>query len=456
MNKIYPQDIQGKYRTIKNYATIGLLLVYFLGSWIPWSRGVGAPNQAILMDLPNRRAYLFGIEIWPQEIYYITGILIIAALGLFFFTSLFGRLWCGYTCPHTVFTEIFVKIEKFFQGDRNARIRLDASPNSAEKFRKKAATHLCWALVAFSFAFGWICYFYGAKQLTIDLLSFQVSPNATLWLMGLTFSTYLFAGYIRQRVCVYMCPYGRFQSAMLDNDTMIVSYHAWRGEPRGAYNPQDGNLGDCIDCGKCVVVCPMGIDIRNGLQLPCISCGLCIDACNSVMKKLGRPEDLISYESINGEQYLQRGEKVKRNYLNAKTVIFASVFFIVCSTMLYALLHKPTILLYLEKDKGAIFTLTPDGDVRNTYILKIFNQSLKTRVFDISLKYLPNGKFMLQDKSDYVKSFAVTLAPEEELSNKLFIKIPNLDVKVHDISFQIMVEERQSGEIVKKSNVFLK
>jgi cytochrome c oxidase accessory protein FixG len=309
MSAIYSQSVSGLYRKIKDYSSYGLLLIYFGCSWIRWPRENGLPDQAIMLDLSNRKAYLFGIQIWPEEVYYIAALLILAALGLFFVTSLFGRIWCGYTCPHTVFIDLFIKVERFFQGDRNTRMKLDSQPLDFSKLVKKILTHVAWAWIAFGFAFGWVCYFYDAPLLIRDIASFQVTSGGKTWLIGLTVSTYIFAGFVREKVCIYMCPYGRFQSAMLDSNSSVVTYHDWRGEPRGKYDPDNKALGDCIDCGKCVVVCPMGIDIRNGLQLACIGCGLCVDACNSVMQKLGQPLELIAYDSISSTNAKMKGER---------------------------------------------------------------------------------------------------------------------------------------------------
>ncbi|CAK6537854.1 MAG: 4Fe-4S binding protein [Candidatus Midichloria mitochondrii] len=232
MVKIYPQSVVGRYRTIKNRANIVLLLFYFLTPWLRWYRDENAPSQAILIDLPTRRAYFFNIEIWPEEIFYIMTILIIAAFGLFLFTSILGRIWCGYTCPHTVFVDLFIKVETFFQGSRNSRIALDKMPMNSSKLVKKLLTHLVWGGLSFLFAFGWICYLYDAPSFCHDLFLGRLDTAPRSWLFGLTFTTYILAGLMREKVCTHICPYGRFQSAMLDNDSLTVTYHSWRGEPR--------------------------------------------------------------------------------------------------------------------------------------------------------------------------------------------------------------------------------
>jgi len=376
LDKIYPQAVHGFYRKTKDYVLSALLFIYFGGSWLRWSRAGDSVDQAVMIDLPNRKGYLFSIIIWPDEVYYLAGALIMAALGLFFFTSIFGRLWCGYTCIHTVFSDIFHKIEHYFQGDRNSRMSLDKKPMDRDKLYKKAKTHIAWLIVSFAFAFGWVCYFYDAPTLLHDLLSLQVSANGSWWLLGLTFSTYIFAGYAKEKVCIYMCPYGRFQSAMLDDDTSVVTYHVWRGEPRGHINKDDKVMaaGDCIDCHKCVVVCPMGIDIRNGLQMACIGCGLCIDACNSVMETLGRPKDLIFYDSVNSTAAKQQGAFIKRTVLKFKTILFVTVFAVVFGVMIWALLNKAPFSVGISRADGPLVTIIPDGSRRNTFQLLLVNR----------------------------------------------------------------------------------
>jgi cytochrome c oxidase accessory protein FixG len=444
--KIYPMAIKGLYRKIKNIAGFFLLAIYMLGSWIRWSRPEGYPDQAIMIDLPQRRGYFFGIEIWPDEVYYITAILIMAALGLFLFTSLFGRLWCGYTCPHTVFVDMFVAVEEFFQGNHNARKKLDSQESTAEnqKTLRKLATHICWLFLGFLFAFGFVSYFYDAPVLLQDLLTFKVSSAATAWLVGLTFSTYLMAGYARWRVCMYMCPYGRFQSAMLDNDSYIVTYQAWRGEPRGKKG--DG-LGDCIDCDKCYHVCPMGIDIRNGLQMACIGCGLCIDACDGVMVKLGRNPGLIRYDSENSVKLRSIGKKCKNLFVRPKTIIFAILFTVAFSLMSYQLAHKPVMNLSLHHDRSALFTVLPDGSIRNTYQALIVNRAQHSRQVELSVEGLHQAQFKLQRITEYAPNAAITLQPGEEKEVKIFIKLDaNVAVPIgKNTEFSMVMRDLRNG-----------
>ncbi len=446
---IYPQAIYGTYRRIKNYAILVLFTIYFGGSWLRWDRGSSLPGQAILMDLPHRKAYFFGIEIWPQEAYYITGILILAAMGLFFVTSLFGRIWCGYACPHTVFVDIFRYVEHFFQGDRNERIKLDAQPMTMEKFRKKVATHIAWLSLGFSFAFGWVCYFYDAPSLCHDLLRANINTNSTLWLLSITTLTYLFAGYIRERMCMDMCPYGRFQSAMVDQNTYVVSYHDWRGEPRGNYDPHNPNLGDCIDCHKCVVVCPMGIDIRNGLQMACIGCGLCIDACNTVMSKLSRPSNLIGYDSIVTTQAKSGGTFVNSRFFYIKTILFAALFSLVSSLMLYSLAHKATYTVSIARERGPLFAVIPDGSIRNTYTIKILNREHTPRTFVLTIEGLDQAQLFVQDYVEYKRGLTFFLKAEQEGEYKVFVKIPGNSVRQHKYRIGLAITPQDGSPMVK-------
>jgi len=449
---LYPQSIQGKYRNIKNYVSYLLLSIYFISPWLRWDRGENNPSQAIILELENRRAFFFGIEIWPQELYYLTGILIIAAIGLFFATSLFGRIWCGYTCPHTVYVDLFFKVQRFFQGDRNSMIKLDSMAWTSEKIRKKALTHGTWLALSFMFAFGWVCYFYDAPQLVSDILHFQISYHASLWILGLTCTTYYFGGFLRDKVCIYMCPYGRFQSAMVDENSTLVTYKYWRGEPRGPLK-EDGN-GDCIDCGKCVHVCPMGIDIRDGLQLACIGCGLCVDACNSVMEKINKPLNLISYESDKSIESERTNGAYKRAWLNSKILIFSIIIFMSSSAMLYALLTKPDFSFNISKSRSSMFTLLPDGSYRNTYDIKLFNLSLKSRTLTIQVKY---GDSNLELKTqgynqDYFKEIKVILKKEEIKNLVLYSKFYD---KVLTDSVYFVIHDDADDKTYKRKITFL-
>jgi cytochrome c oxidase accessory protein FixG len=296
---IYPKLVHGQFRLLKWIGLIVMLAIYYGLPWLRWDRGAGVPDQAVLVDLVRERFYFFWIEIWPQEIYYVTGLLIVAALLLFLVTALFGRVWCGYACPQTVWTDLYIVVERLIEGDRNARIRLDRSPWTLDKFGRRTVKHLAWLLIAAATGGAWIFYFHDAPTLAANLAKGTADPTAYLFLGILTFTTYWLAGHMREQVCTFMCPWPRIQAALIDHDTLMVTYRRDRGEPRAPHKkgqPWEGR-GHCIDCNQCVAACPMGIDIRDGDQLECINCALCIDACNDVMKRVNLPRGLIAYDT---------------------------------------------------------------------------------------------------------------------------------------------------------------
>ena len=496
--KVYPQIFPGRFRKLKNHVNFLLLLVYFGCSWIPWYRGEGTTNQALFIDLPKRRAYYFNIEIWPDEVYYITAILILSALGLFVFTSVFGRLWCGYTCPQTVFTDVFIKVETFFQGDGNARIRLDSAPLSGDKILRKSLTYLSWLGMAFLFAYGWACYFYGSRELTLDLFNGRVSADGVTWLFYLTATTYLFAGIMRERVCTYFCPYGRFQSAMLDRWTTLVTYNDWRGEPRGYkagkalgkiveksakigdngqttnlvkgqdqssdqapnLNPEeDKKFGDCIDCGRCVNACPMGIDIRNGLQMQCIGCGLCIDACDGVMAKLGRPLGLISYDSIITENIKKRGEvpTMRHNVFRPKVFVYSTVFVVAGTILLYNLMHKPQYRILVDRERSPLFIRTADNHIRNIYNISVLNRTSKAKNLNLHITSKMEGvQFAIQQGMtvSYVDSANIELKREEEISMRIIVQVPNKQSKSGSVPLNLELSDNGSS-VADKNTIFM-
>ncbi len=404
--RIYPRRVWGRYRKLKWVAMGVLLGIYYLAPWMRWNRGPGMPDQAILIDMPARRAYFFGIEIWPQEVYVITGLLILAAVGLFFITSLLGRVWCGYACPQTVWTDLFVWVERVIQGDRNARKKLSEGPLTFEKFWKKTLTHIVWLIIGLGTGGAWVFYFNDAPTLADHILHLDVPWSVLSWILGLTFSTYLMAGYAREQVCTYMCPYARFQSAMFDKNTLIIGYDAERGEPRGKWKKKqqyldqtagkttyqaashtllqeakaetaaEGRQGDCIDCDSCVVVCPMGIDIRDGLQMECIACGLCVDACNTVMDKIGLPRGLIRYHTEGKEPFTLR---------HPRTFWYAGIVALVGGLLLYALLSRSELELNVIHDRNPLYVTLSDGSIRNGYTVHILNKTHADQHYKLSI-----------------------------------------------------------------------
>ena len=341
--KVYPRAIKGLWRRVKWAAVIFLLGLYYAVPWLRWDRGPNAPNQAILIDLDGRRGWFFDVVIWPQAIYFVTGFLILAAFGLFLATSLFGRVWCGFACPQTVWTDLFMLVERLIEGDRNERMRLDRTPMSAGKAIRKGLKHAAWLVIAAATGGAWVFYYVDAPSTLVKIFRGEASLETYFFIGLFTATTYILAGWAREQVCTYMCPWPRFQAAMLDEDSLTVTYNDWRGEPRGKLqkhaDPAAPPLGDCIDCNQCVAVCPMGIDIREGQQLECITCALCIDACDGVMDKIDRPRGLISYSTLSEFDQRAQGRQVTttwRSFVRPRTLIYFTVW---CLAGLAMLVH---------------------------------------------------------------------------------------------------------------------
>ena len=394
--KIYPRTVKGRYRQLKWLVMAALLGIYYAVPWIRWDRGPHAPNQAVLIDMPARRAYFFNIELWPQEVYFFAGLMVLAAVGLFFVTSLLGRVWCGYACPQTVWTDLFIAVENWIQGDRNARMKLDKSPLSFEKVWKKAVTHALWVVIALCTGGAWVFYFVDAPTLLDQIRHFEVSRMAGSWILGLTASTYLMAGYAREQVCIYMCPYARFQSAMFDKDTLIIGYDRERGEPRGKHKQGTSweGRGHCIDCTQCVIVCPMGIDIRDGLQMECIACGLCVDACNDVMDRMELPQGLIRYDTQKNYERRTLAKKTdvpfkpEFNFWRPRTFYYIAIMAVISALMLFAFLNRSNVELSVIHDRNPLYVKLSSGDIRNTYTLKIVNKTHNDRIFSLGVEGL--------------------------------------------------------------------
>ena len=437
--KVYPRRVWGRYRKLKWVAMIVLLGIYYIAPWLRWDRGENAPNQAILIDMVHTRGYFFGIEIWPQEVYYLTGILILAAVSLFFITALFGRVWCGYACPQTVWTDLFVWVERIIQGDRNARKKLDASPLTISKIYKKTLTHAIWLLIGVCTGGAWVFYFNDAPTLFEQIVHFHIQWSVGGWILGLTFSTYLMAGFAREQICTYVCPYSRFQSAMFDKDTLIISYDDKRGEPRGKHKAGDSweGKGHCIDCDSCVVVCPMGIDIRNGLQMECIACGLCVDACNIVMDKVGLPQGLIGY---NTETAREQGIKPNLRLLRPRNFWYASIISAVGLLMLYTLLNRSPLDVSVIHDRNPLFVKLSDGEIRNGYNIHILNKNHDDKNYSLEVKGLEKFTVKVQGNqevpTDNIPVFADSLG-----NFRVFITAPKQTDHRTEIEFVITQKE---------------
>ena len=445
---IYPKAVRGVYRRLKWAMLIVLLGIYYVTPWIRWDRGQGRPDQAVLVDFGATRFYFGPLELWPQEIYYVTGLLILSALALFLFTALLGRVWCGYACPQTVWTDLYLFVERRIEGDRNAQIRLAAAPWSTSKIGKKLAKHAIWLLIAAATGGAWIFYFGDAPTLLRDIFTGQASATVYFFVGLFTFTTYSLAGTMREQVCTYMCPWPRIQAAMIDKDSLSVAYRGERGEPRGPHKKGASweGRGDCIDCTQCVAVCPMGIDIRDGFQLECINCGLCADACNDIMDKVERPRGLISYVAT------QAGAAPKPRFVRPRTVLYAAMIVLLGAFMAYGLFTRPTFTADLIRDRNPPFVLLSDGSVRNGYRIKILNM----RPQDRSILVEVNGGAPLALRSAdaaIVGAGALITAPGDRVTTAHIYVAAKAGAAIDQIRFTL--RDAQGDEVVVKRTAFL-
>ena len=456
--KIYPKLAFGKFRLIKWMVMAVTLGIYYAVPWIRWPRGAGLPDQAILADIINGRIFIGPIEIWPQEFYIVTGLLVLGAMALFLVTALAGRVWCGYACPQTVWTDLMIAVERFWQGDRNARIKLDAAPWTGHKLFLKTATHISWLLISIATGGAFVFYFRDAPTLMAEFVTFTAPLDAWLFLGIFTATTYLLGGLAREQVCTYMCPWPRIQGAMFDADSFLVSYRPHRGEPRGAHKKGDpwDFRGDCIDCNQCVAVCPMGIDIRDGAQLECIQCALCIDACNNVMDKVGRPNLLIAYDTFHNLDAVAKGTNVRTRIMRPRTVLYSSLIVLLCGLVLFALLARSDVSVALEPDRNPLFVRLSDNSIRNGYTIKILNKKQEPRHYALSLDGLPGGSMaILGQEGD---PHALIVDPADTLvALRIYITVPPLALKQmtgHESHFDFVLTDITDGSITRHAAVF--
>ena len=380
--KIITRHVGGRFQKLRFYTGWPLLTGYFCTPWLMWD-----DRQAVLFDLPARQFHIFALNIWPQDLWMLGWILMIAAFGLFTVTNIVGRLWCGYSCPQTVWTAVFMWIEQKTEGSRHQRIRLDQAPLSWDKLRKRTSKHTLWLGFAFLTGFTFVGYFTPIRPLVFDLATFDLgafSGWAAFWITFFTLATYANAGWLREQVCTYMCPYARFQSAMIDRDTLIVSYNPTRGEPRGARKRGTDtialkNLGDCVDCQLCVQVCPTGIDIRDGLQYQCIGCAHCIDACDQIMDKMGSERGLIGYTTLNA----LNGGTI--NWLRPRSIGYAAVCLVIISSFAIALFNRAPMDIDILRDRGVLYAERADGAIDNDYQLKVMNKSHHQATYNLKV-----------------------------------------------------------------------
>jgi cytochrome c oxidase accessory protein FixG len=395
--KVYPKLAHGRFRTVKWLVMAVTLGLYYALPWLRWHRGPDLPDQAVLLDMVSNRFFFFFLEIWPQEFYYVTGLLVLASLALFLITSVAGRVWCGYACPQTVWTDLMIVVERFWQGDRNARIALDKRPWGLAKILRKGMTHLSWLAIGVATGGAMVFYFRDAPTLANELLTGTAPAIAYLFLGIFALTTYVLGGIAREQVCIYMCPWPRIQGAMVDHETLLVGYRTDRGEPRGPHKkgqPWNGR-GDCVDCAACVAVCPTGIDIRDGSQLECIQCALCIDACNGIMDKIGRPRGLIAYDTIAGQEAAAKGGTAPLRILRARTLVYLGLIALVGLIMLAAVLTRSTLQVNALADRNPPYVLLSDGSIRNGYTVKILNKLHEPRSFALQVRGLPQARLAI-------------------------------------------------------------
>ncbi len=454
--KLYPKLAKGAFRKFKWFILFVLLGIYYITPWIRWDRGPDQPSQAVLIDFEHARFYFFFIEIWPQEVYYITGLLIFASLALFLATSLFGRVWCGYACPQTIWTDLFIAVERFFEGDRNARMKLDKAPWTAKKIYKKTAKHIVWILVAALTGGAWILYFHDAPTIARDFFTGHAPKTSYIFAAMLTGVTYWLAGHMREQVCTYMCPWPRIQAALIDEHALNVTYRYDRGEPRGRHKKGtswDGR-GDCIDCRQCIAVCPVGIDIREGLQLECIGCSLCIDACDDIMVKVGRPKGLIAFDTDENVQRRQEGEPTKLNLLRPRTVIYVILLAGLGGGMLYSLLNRVTLDMNVLRDRQPNYVQLSDGSIRNGYTIKVLNKATQIRRLSLSIDTLSGPVITVAGQRGEGEPVFEVVA-DKTTDFKLYIASNDVSGLEQETNFEMTLTDLDTGDVTSARAIFI-
>ncbi|REC58247.1 cytochrome c oxidase accessory protein CcoG [Rhodosalinus sediminis] len=455
---IFPRRVSGRFRNLKWIIMIVTLGIYYVTPWLRWDRGPQLPDQAVLIDLANRRFFFFWIEIWPHEFYFVAGLLIMAGLGLFLFTSALGRVWCGYTCPQTVWTDLFILVERWIEGDRNARLRLHRQKKlDFRKVRLRLTKWTTWLLIAVATGGAWVFYFTDAPTLARDLVTLDAHPAAYITIAILTGTTFFFGGFAREQICIYACPWPRIQAAMMDEETLTVAYRDWRGEPRGKHRKGEGaeNLGDCIDCNACVNVCPMGIDIRDGQQLACITCALCIDACDDVMERIGKPRGLIDYIALSDEDRERAGgapKPVWKHVFRPRVMLYTGLWALVGLGLLFALFIRPDIEMTVAPERNPVNVILSDGSVRNTYDVRLLNKHGEDRPFRITLTGHPQLRVQLEG-TPYE---TVTVPANQTYLQRVYVVAPpnSGPADAERTEFRFWVEDLTNSERAHNDTVF--
>ena len=421
--KVYPREVHGVFASLRVIGVTVLLGFYYFIPLLYWEG-----RQAVLFDLPNRRFYIFDWTFWPQDFFYLALLLIIAALALFFFTALAGRLWCGYACPQTVWTEVFLWIERKIEGDRNKQIKLDNAPLTKFKIQRKALKHFIWIAFSAWTGFTFVAYFTPMDQLAINLINFDLGPWEWFWIIFYSFATYGNSGWMREQVCIYMCPYARFQSAMFDKNTLVISYDQTRGEPRGArkksVDPKEAGLGHCVDCTLCVQVCPTGIDIRDGLQYQCIGCAACVDVCNEVMDKMKYPRDLVQYTTQNAI------DGIKTRILRPRIILYSVLLLALFSGLIYGMANRIPLELDIIRDRNALYKTTSLGYIENVYTLKIANKDTVDHIYTLTLDTPFESKFVIRNNEITVKASKTANVSASIIADPTVLKSLSTEIQI--------------------------
>jgi cytochrome c oxidase accessory protein FixG len=444
--KVYPRSVQGVFARWR-WAMVFLTQLVFYGlPWLEWGQ-----RQAVLFDLNTRRFYIFGLVLYPQDFIYLTGLLVISALSLFLFTAVAGRLWCGYTCPQTVYSEIFMWVERKIEGDRTLRMRLDESPASLEKFVKKTFKHVVWISIALWTGYTFVGYFTPIRELGMAFLQTQMGSWEVFWVLFYGFATYGNAGFLREQVCKYMCPYARFQSAMFDRDTLIVTYDPARGEPRGSRSrkadPKALRLGACVDCGLCVQVCPTGIDIRKGLQYECISCAACIDVCDGVMDKMSYPRGLIRQTTQNGLDGQWTQAQMWRRIFRPRVLVYSGVLLALTAGLLTSLVVRTPLKVDIVRDRAALSRIVAGGKLENVYRIQIMNATEAEQQYRLSATGL-EGLELASDTE-------VTVGPAESRWVPVRLQIPYGSAAPGSHPVEIQIGAVQGSAHIAEKSVFI-
>ena len=454
--KVYPQKVDGLYRRIKWGVLLVTLGVYYFLPFLRWDRGPNLPNQAVLVDLVHRRFYFFPIEVWPQEVYYFTGLLVIAAMVLFLMNAIAGRIWCGYLCPQTVWTDLYLAVERFVEGDRRDRIRLDERKMDIDKFARKYLKHFIWLMIAWWTGGAWVLYFADAPTLVRDLAFGEAPAAAYIWIGILTFTTYALAGFMRDQVCTYMCPWPRIQAALTDDEAYNVTYRYDRGEPRMSVKAAararaaEQPAGDCVDCNQCVAVCPTGIDIRHGAQLECIQCSLCMDACDTVMAKIGRPKGLIGWDTeFNVKARIAKQPTKPFHPIRPRTLIYFALIAIVGGGMVYQLATRSTAGISALHDRTPQFVVKSDGSIHNAYTVRLSNKRPDTRPFALTVEGPTGAQIEVVNAaptSDWRP--IVNVDPDSTREVRVLITVPRNSLTEKSVPVTIKASDLFAGEVV--------